>query len=145
MGLLNYLTRRSKQGEPDNLPFEDPPADTMPSHKGDGYHPVWTQQSMPTPGANAYAFRRLALMPFSTMAIGTGIEPRKHLKATSPGSLQVQTITLVGIPTQSGALRGQPLYDPQTGQFTGSVLGGGPINRPFGHRFEGGQLSMGRY
>jgi hypothetical protein len=146
MGLLNlYLQRRSKQDEPDNLPFEDAPADVMPSHRGSGYHPTWERQMMPTPGAEAYAWKRLALMPFSTMAIGTGIEPRGHLRATSPGSLQAQTITLVGIATQSGSIRGQPLYDPNSGAFTGAVLGGRPINTPFSHRFAGGQLNMTRY
>lgn len=145
MGLALYLSRRARQDEPDNLPFEDPPASTNPNHRGAGYHPAWVRKAMPDPGAEAYAWTRLALMPFSTMAIGTGTEPASHFRATTPGMVALQTITLQGIPTISGAVRGQPLYDPQSRAFTGSVTGGVPQNVPHSRSYSGGILTPGLY
>jgi hypothetical protein len=139
------FSRRSRATEPDNEPFEDAPALTLLSHHGDKYSPTWERTSLPSPGVQTYAWETLGLMPFSTMAIGTGIEYGKPLRAiTTPGFIQQQTLTVQGIPLQSGAFVSQPLLDPETGGFHAGLVAAGN-NDPFHRNFAGGALDVNPY
>lgn len=139
------FSRRSREGEPDGSQYEDPPALTPLLHHGDSYTPTWERTQLPSPGVQPYAWETLGLMPFSTCGIGTGIEYSKPLNAvTAPGFVQQQTLTVQGIPLQSGAFYSQPLLDAQTGGYHEGVAGM-TDNVPFHKSFAGGALDPSSY
>jgi len=74
------------------------------------YHAVWERKRMPDPGAQNYAWETYGLPPFTP--IGTGIPTQQPLIATSEQVYTMQAVSLVGMPTVSGQILGQPLFDP---------------------------------
>lgn len=137
-------SRRNRAGEPDNEPFDTDPPGVPLSHHGYGFHPTWKKTEMPSPGAEAYAFTSISLPPFSF--VGTGHEPGFMFETTRAGLMQRQQARKDGIPTQSGGIVGQPLYDARAGGSTSAITSGLVNNRPFRrHSFEGGNLSVELY
>jgi hypothetical protein len=82
-----------------------------------GYKAVWVEKELPSPRAMNFAYESLALAPESP--ISGAVAQRQQLSHFSAGQLyQFQTAWMDGIPTISGNIIGQPLYDPQSGYVT---------------------------
>lgn len=75
---------------------------------------VWERKPLPSPGAMNYAFETLSLPPFSP--IDGAISNRGQLSLFQYGQLyQYQAVNTVGVPTVSGQVIMQPLFDPASG------------------------------
>jgi hypothetical protein len=90
------------------------------------YHRVWENkypQGFPSPGPQAYSWETLSLPQFSP--IGPGIATRQPIKPFNVAQVySLQSVWLQGIPTASGQMIMQPLYDPNAGYVSGQPEGG---------------------
>jgi hypothetical protein len=80
------------------------------------YHGVHERKGQPdVGGAREYAWESLALAEFSP--IGPSVAQREHWRVTAISGdwFPAQQLAQSGIPTQSGQLVGQPLFDPNGG------------------------------
>ena len=86
----------------------------------------WERKRLPTPGAMNYALESLGLPEYNV--IGAGVGPRAYLMKTQP---QQQYVPINAVLTNglggvvAGQIALQGLYDPNTGTFAGSPIGGG--------------------
>lgn len=89
---------------------------TAPVFALDGYELAFEMQRMPDVGTRGTSWETLQLDP--RPIFWTGIAPFKPIKAISNGPTQLvaqQTIRVDGLPTVSGQIFQQPLYDPSSG------------------------------
>jgi hypothetical protein len=95
-------------------------------------HMEWERQRQPSPGAMAYAWETLGLVPFSP--IGSGIPATFHFRPllSAPQPYSLKAVALDGVPTVAGGIMGAPLYNPTTGAFHSSAnpFGGSPFAHP---------------
>lgn len=75
-----------------------------------GFRNAWGERAMPSPGAEAYAYLTLALVPFAPSG-PTGL-PRQSINAFSPQLYSARAVMVTGMPTVSGQLVHQPLINP---------------------------------
>lgn len=82
--------------------------------KFDKYQPAWSRQPLPDEGTGSYSWETLGLVQFSP--IGAGVVVRRldyDAPLRTPSYVSLPSLPVMGIPTQAGAMYGQPLYDPQ--------------------------------
>lgn len=110
--------------------FQKAPPEPLPKGPVDaGFEPyarVWERKTPPDPGANVYAWETLQQEQYSP--IGRGIRVRAPTQVIGEQVyLPGMSVWLAGVPTVSGGMIGQPLYDPQSG-YTAPIPGAFPAN-----------------
>lgn len=95
----------------------------VPREKGP-FHLVWHKTTQPTPGVMGYAYESLALFPVTPAGPTVNVRQPHAFDTRQPLQPMVaNAVTTRGIPTTAGQLFGQPLYDPDAGQFTRGAMG----------------------
>lgn len=103
MGFVNMFKRRKKvKREPADAP-------------AGAFAHVWERKKQPSPGAQNYAFESLGLVQFTPS--GPSVAVREPIVPLQRGPQPVvgQSVITNGVPTVSGQLYGQPLFDPNAG------------------------------
>lgn len=89
----------------------------QPANAPTGFYSLeWTKRKQPSPGAMQYSFDTLALPPVSPISGAIAVRaPIIKPVNTAPQPYVMKHGIVIGIPTTSGGIVGQPLYDPTQG------------------------------
>lgn len=87
------------------------------------YSLEWTKRKQPSPGAMQYSFDTLALPPVSPISGAIAVRaPIIKPVNTAPQPYVTKHGIVIGIPTISGGIVGQPLYNPDAGYVGPSFM-----------------------
>lgn len=96
---------------------------TVPRARGP-FHLVWKKTRQPTPGVMNYAYESLALFPVTPAGPTVNVRQPHAFSPQQPMQpFAMNAVWTRGIPTTAGQLFGQPLYDPDAGQYTRGAQG----------------------
>jgi len=116
MFATNIFKRQRAGPDRDNNRFQDRA----------GFVIEFERKSLPGPGAMNYAYMSLALPPQSP--ISGAVAQRAQLRPTATPMYKYQTGLVIGVPTVSGQMIMQPLFDPDAGYTAPSnVAPGFPV------------------